>query len=78
MSLVSRRADLCRTLSEVADGPLIGIGGRLATPPLPHHRAYGAVHGGSTKLCFNGNVESGETECVEVTSAQGLLDRRVA
>lgn len=59
-------------------GLLIGIGGRLATPPLPHHRAYGAVHGGSTKLCFNGNVESGETECVEVTSAQGLLDRRVA
>src|SRR5260370_36129023 len=21
----------------------IGIGGRLATPPLPHHRAYGSV-----------------------------------
>ena len=25
------------------DGGLIGIGGRLATPPLPHHRAYGSV-----------------------------------
>src|SRR5271165_475159 len=24
-------------------GGLIGIGGRLATPPLPHHRAYGSV-----------------------------------
>ncbi len=23
--------------------PKIGIGGRLATPPLPHHRAYGFV-----------------------------------
>jgi hypothetical protein len=23
--------------------PEIGIGGRLATPPLPHHRAYGSV-----------------------------------
>src|SRR6201993_2547291 len=22
---------------------LLGIGGRLATPPLPHHRAYGSV-----------------------------------
>jgi hypothetical protein len=22
---------------------LIGIGGRLATPPLPHHQAYGSV-----------------------------------
>src|SRR6476661_7744371 len=26
----------------------IGIGGSLAAPPLPHHRAYGSVHGGST------------------------------
>src|SRR5690242_4016487 len=25
----------------------IGIGGRLATPPLPHHRTYGSVSGGS-------------------------------
>ena len=22
---------------------MIGIGGRLAAPPLPHHRAYGSV-----------------------------------
>ena len=28
----------------------IGIGGSLAAPPLPHHRAYGSVHGGSTEL----------------------------
>jgi hypothetical protein len=27
--------------------PSIGIGGSLATPPLPHHRTYGAVYGGS-------------------------------
>jgi hypothetical protein len=27
--------------------PEIGIGGSLTTPPLPHHRAYGSVHGGS-------------------------------
>jgi putative endonuclease len=25
----------------------IAIGGSLAAPPLPHHRAYGSVHGGS-------------------------------
>ena len=24
-----------------------GIGGSLATPPLPHHRTYGSVYGGS-------------------------------
>ena len=28
----------------------IGIGGSLAAPPLPHHRAYGSVHGGSTEF----------------------------
>ena len=28
----------------------IGIGGSLTAPPLPHHRAYGSVHGGSTEL----------------------------
>ena len=27
--------------------PLIGIGGSLATSPLPHHRTYGSVSGGS-------------------------------
>ena len=25
------------------DAPMIGIGGHLAAPPLPHHRAYGSV-----------------------------------
>ena len=32
----------------------IGIGGSLAAPPLPHHRAYGSVHGGSIRLSFGG------------------------
>src|SRR3984893_7089849 len=30
----------------------IAIGGSLAAPPLPHHRAYGSVHGGS-RSCAN-------------------------
>ena len=25
----------------------IGIGGSLSAPPLPHHRTYGSVYGGS-------------------------------
>ena len=29
---------------------MIGIGGSLAAPPLPHHRAYGSVHGGSIEF----------------------------
>ena len=41
----------------VLEGPkhkvaAIGIGGSLAAPPLPHHRAYGSVHGGS-RSCAN-------------------------
>jgi hypothetical protein len=28
-------------------GLAIGIGGSLAAPPLPHHRTYGSVYGGS-------------------------------
>ena len=30
--------------------PSIGIGGGLTAPTLPHHRAYGSVHGGSMDL----------------------------
>jgi len=30
-------------LSFIGDAYLIGIGGHLAMPPLPHHRAYGSV-----------------------------------
>jgi hypothetical protein len=39
------------TMSE-AELHVIGIGGSLAAPPLPHHRAYGSVHGGS-RSCAN-------------------------
>ena len=52
----------------------IGIGGRLAAPPLPHHRAYGSVHGGSIRLSFGRNIGAWETEIVEIVVAQGLLD----
>ena len=31
-------------------GRLIGIGAAVARRPLPHHRAYGSVHGGSSRL----------------------------
>src|SRR6266403_5551401 len=31
----------------VGCGSMIGIGGSLAAPPLPHHRTYGSVYGGS-------------------------------
>jgi hypothetical protein len=47
MSGLARRADLRISLSKVAKVPEIGIGGSLAAPPLPHHRTYGSVYGGS-------------------------------
>jgi phytoene dehydrogenase-like protein len=31
-------------------GDLIGIGAAVTRRPLPHHRAYGSVHGGSSRL----------------------------
>jgi hypothetical protein len=34
-------------------GP-IGIGGGFAAPPLPHHRTYGSVYGGSVILALAG------------------------
>ncbi len=33
-----------------APQPWIGIGESFAAPLLPHHRAYGSVHGGSSRL----------------------------
>src|ERR1700726_395718 len=57
----------CRTLKAIpapggGSGSWIGIGGRLTAPPLPHNRAYGSVHGGSTKLSLSSEIESGEAE----------------
>src|ERR1700757_4602823 len=51
------KTDVAQSARHVAVGPLhkvaaIGIGGSLAAPPLPHHRAYGSVHGGSRR-CAN-------------------------
>jgi hypothetical protein len=40
--LWNRSADLRRASSSDADAAMIGIGGHLAVPPLPHHRAYGS------------------------------------
>ena len=42
------RGEIAMAKPNVAKVILIGIGGSLAAPPLPHHRAYGSVHGGSS------------------------------
>src|ERR1700730_19235434 len=43
MSALPRITYSSRTARHVRKLPMIGIGGRLAAPPLPHHRAYGSV-----------------------------------
>src|SRR3954463_3632331 len=43
MAAVAYGADLWGCSPKVSVAPKIGIGGRLAAPPLPHHRAYGSV-----------------------------------
>src|SRR6266404_851308 len=53
----------------------IGIGGHLATPPLPHHRAYGSVprrFGGlSTRQLFHGK----QTQTTETSFGEGAMQR---
>src|SRR5260370_137667 len=39
---------------------LIGIGGSLAAPPLPHHRTYGSVYGGSVEYAAFGTATEGK------------------
>src|ERR1035438_1164938 len=34
----------------ITDKATIGIGAAVTRRPLPHHRAYGSVHGGSRRL----------------------------
>ena len=47
-SLPTHRAvDLVEAKTSEAERRSIGIGGSLAAPPLPHHRTYGSVYGGS-------------------------------
>jgi len=46
---------LCKSLAIPSDAyhTKIGIGEGLTTFALPHHRAYGSVHGGSSRLRFS-------------------------
>jgi hypothetical protein len=52
----------------------IGIGAGLAARPLPHHRAYGSVHGGSDRLPDRANRWKSKRS--EVTIRQRYAQRR--
>jgi len=51
----------------------IGIGGRVASPPLPHHRTCGSAYGGSVRLSWSDIQQSRKTERVEVSDRKSAL-----
>ena len=56
---------------------MIGIGGCLAAPPLPHHLAYGSVPRRFDRVKLGRAHRFGKTERIEIAVAQRLLDRLV-
>ena len=45
-------------LARHGESRVIGIGAAVTRRPLPHHRAYGSVHGGSRRLrCYSSTNE---------------------
>src|SRR5262250_1518194 len=56
----------CRFSPAHRNGDLIGIGAAVARGPLPHHRAYGSVHGGSSRLRQPFLEQCGKPERFEV------------
>src|SRR5216684_7471090 len=59
-----RKADILRVRRHVSKVPRIGIGGSLAAPPLPHHRTYGFVYGGSRSYA-NALRSNDSTRCLD-------------
>ena len=64
-------------------GQEIGIGGRLAVPPLPHHRAYGSVprqFGGLSihQFLHWRHSETTETGFGKPTAVQGFREAQSA
>lgn len=62
----------CRTRPEIGIGTPRGA----ASPTPPGIRI--TYHGGSTGLSLDRDIETGETERLEVLVGQGLLDCRVS
>jgi len=53
----------------------MGIGGRLATPPLPHHRAYGSVPRRFGGLSARQRIHADQPEAVEAAGGEGAMQR---
>ena len=53
----------------------IGIGGHLAMPPLPHHRAYGSVPRRFGGLSARQRIHADQPEAVEAAGGEGAMQR---
>src|SRR5271165_6329226 len=53
----------------------IGIGGRLATPPLPHHRAYGSVPRRFGGLSARQRIHRKQSKTPEASVGEGAVQR---
>src|ERR1700692_3295308 len=67
-----RQLPAAQFLDELNFPSAIGIGGSLAAPPLPHHRTYGSVYGGSRS--YANALRSNDS--TRVGWAFGLIHRR--
>src|SRR3984893_8851263 len=58
-----------------AASPSIGIGGHLAMPPLPHHRAYGSVPRRFGGLCVRQRIHADQPKAIEAPVGEGTMQR---
>jgi hypothetical protein len=56
----------------------IGIGGRLAASPLPHHRTYGSVYGGSVDYAGLGAAMEAKPSDLKKTVCKAMLSAGLA
>src|SRR3954464_6799528 len=53
--------------------PSIGIGGSLAAPPLPHHRTYGPVYGGSADYATGAAATEGRPSALRTALERAMF-----
>src|SRR3954468_1245812 len=53
--------------------PQIGIGGSLAAPPLPHHRTYGPVYGGSADYATGSAATEGRPSALRTALERAMF-----
>src|SRR4029077_13398145 len=53
--------------------PMIGIGGHLAMPPLPHHRAYGSVPRRFGGLSAHQLLHGDQAKTTEASFGEGAM-----